>query len=160
MPGVPPASDIDRKFLRRAIALAGEAKSSGNPPFGSLLVDSGGNVLVELTNTTASDNDLSAHPELKAAVWAARNLTPEQALTTTLYTSSENCAMCSGAFVLAGLGKLVFSVSGEQLREIRGTAYSRPTTAASSRSIFEQANYPITVIGPEISDEGRVVHLG
>ena len=149
-------SDHDLAFLRRAVALAGEAKASGNPPFGSLLV-SGGRVLAEETTTTITDNDVSAHPELKLAVWAARSLDPEQARATTLYTSTENCAMCCGAFVLAGLGRLVFAISGEQLREVRGPEASRSPRMAA-RDVLGAAPYPIVVEGPGLVEEGLAVH--
>ena len=149
-------SDEDLTYLRRAVALAGEAKRSGNPPFGSLLV-SDGRVLAEATNTTLADDDVSAHPELKLAVWAARSLDPEQARATTLYTSTENCAMCSGAFVIAGLGRLVFAISGEQLRELRGPTASR-SPRMSARAVLEAAAYPIVVTGPALVEEGLAVH--
>lgn len=148
--------DADLAFLRRAVELAGEAKRSGNPPFGSLLV-SGGEVLAEATNTTLTDDDVSAHPELKLAVWAARSLSPEQARVTTLYTSTENCAMCSGAFVIAGLGRLVFAISGAQLRELRGPTASRSPRMAA-REVLDAAAYPIVVTGPGLVEEGLAVH--
>lgn len=159
MLGVEEISEQGQDFLRRAIELAWEAKRSGNPPFGSLLVDANGTVLAEMSNTTVSDQNLSAHPELKLAVWAGRHLSSEQARATTMYTSAENCAMCSGAFAIAGLGKLVFALSGDQLREARGTGNLRSSVAISSRSVLEQANYPITIVGPALPDEGRAVHL-
>ncbi len=148
--------DRDLEFLRRAIALAGEAKASGNPPFGSLLVRDGA-VIAEATNTTATEDDVSAHPELKLAVWAARRLDREQAGATTLYTSTENCAMCSGAFVIAGLGRLVFAISGAQLRELRGPAASR-SPRMTAEEVLASAAYPIVVDGPGLVEEGLAVH--
>jgi tRNA(Arg) A34 adenosine deaminase TadA len=62
----------DERFLRRAIALAVATRAEGNPPSGSLLVSGDGTVLAEDRNTTLTDNDISAHPELKLARWAAR----------------------------------------------------------------------------------------
>lgn len=151
-------TELDRRFLRRAIELAWEARRAGNQPFGSLLVDGQGNLVAEQVNTVNTDEDLSAHPELKLAVEAARRLTPEERRTATLYTSTENCAMCSGAFAAAGIGRLVFSVSTAQLTEVRG---GRPTTYvdAPTRFLFERANYPITIAGPALSDEGLQVHV-
>ena len=148
--------DDDLAFLRRAVELAGEASLSGNPPFGSLIVN-GGRVLAEATNTTLTDDDVSAHPELKLAVWAARSLDPEQARATTLYTSTENCAMCAGAFVIAGLGRLVFAISGDQLRELRGPSASR-SPRLLARTVLEAASYPIVVTGPALVEEGLAVH--
>lgn len=146
----------DLGFLRRAVELAARAKASGNPPFGALLVGADGEILAEMSNSTVTDDDVSAHPELKLAVWAAKHLTKDQARTTTLYTSAENCAMCSGGFVLAGLGRLVFAVSAEQAGEARGT----PSTSLriSAEEALGRAHYPVVVTGPALVEEGLVVH--
>lgn len=111
--------DASSALLRRAIALAVRARESGNPPFGSLLVDATGTVLAEDTNTTETDRDVSAHPELKLARWAARHLAPEQVAEVTMYTSCEPCAMCSWAMERAGLTRVVFSLSSADLAAAR-----------------------------------------
>ena len=94
-------------FLRRAIELAAAARQAGNPPFGSLLVGPDGTVLAEEQNTTITDGDISFHPELKLARWAARELDAEQAAGTTMYTSCQPCGMCAGALARSGLGRVV-----------------------------------------------------
>lgn len=125
-------------LLRRAIALAVRARESGNPPFGSLLVDGTGTVLAEDTNTTATERDVSAHPELKLARWAARHLTPEQVADVTMYTSCEPCAMCTWAMERAGLVRVVFSLSSADLAAARPS----PPVAELHRD------------GPHLVDEG------
>lgn len=106
-------------FLRRAIALAAEAREAGDPPFGSLLVGPDGSVLAEERNTSIADNDITAHPELKLARWAAQRLDPETAAATTMYTSCEPCGMCGGAIARSGLGRVVYALSTEQLDAIK-----------------------------------------
>ena len=64
----------DERFLRRAIALALAGRAQGEAPYGSLLVSAAGEVLAEDHNTVTSDRDITAHPELKLARWAAREL--------------------------------------------------------------------------------------
>ncbi|MEV4840473.1 nucleoside deaminase [Nonomuraea sp. NPDC049486] len=105
----------DERRLRRAIELAASARDAGNPPFGSLLVGPDGTVLAEERNTTVADRDITAHPELKLARWAARELDPATAAGTTMYTSCQPCGMCAGAIERSGLGRVVFALSGEQL---------------------------------------------
>ena len=87
----------DERHLRRAIELAAEGRAAGDAPFGSLLVGPDGSVLVEDHNTVLSDGDISAHPELKLAKWAARELDADTAAATTMYTSCQPCGMCAGA---------------------------------------------------------------
>lgn len=70
-------------YLRRAIELAAESRAAGDAPFGALLVDPDGTVLAEERNTVLSDDDVTAHPELKLARWAARALSPVAAAGTT-----------------------------------------------------------------------------
>ncbi|KJY40158.1 nucleoside deaminase [Streptomyces sp. NRRL S-495] len=127
----------DHALLRRAIALAAEARTLGNPPFGSLLAAQDGTVLAEERNTTRTDRDLTAHPELKLARWAGRELDLEAASRTTLYTSCEPCPMCAAALRQAGLGRVVFALSGEQLLGIR-PASGLPPVPQEGPALFDE----------------------
>ncbi|MYU33161.1 nucleoside deaminase [Streptomyces sp. SID8358] len=109
----------DHTLLRRAIALAAEAREGGDPPFGSLLSGPDGTVLAEERNTTLTDRDITAHPELKLARWAARELDAATAAETTMYTSCQPCEMCQAVIQRAGLRRVVFALSGRQLLDIR-----------------------------------------
>jgi tRNA(Arg) A34 adenosine deaminase TadA len=125
---------VNEEHLRRAIALSAEAKAGGNPPFGSLLVGPDDTVLVEERNTTLTDNDITAHPELKVARWAASSLDPATAAKTTMYTSCEPCEMCSGALARSGIGQVVFALRG-----------AKPSRFA-----------PVPTDGPYLEDEAKV----
>lgn len=127
----------DHTLLRRAIALAAEARESGNPPYGSLLAGPDGTVLAEDRNTTLTDRDITAHPELKLARWAARELDAATAATTTMYTSCEPCTMCEAVIRQAGLGRVVFALSGEQLLTIR-PAGGRPPVPQDGPALLEE----------------------
>jgi len=129
-------------FLRRAIALAAEARSDGNPPFGSLLVGPDGTVLIEERNTTLTEGNISFHPELKLAVWAAQQLSPEVAAGTTMYTSCQPCGMCSGALARSGLGKVVFALSGEQLDGLK-PAGGFPEVPLEGPALYDEARVPV-----------------
>jgi tRNA(Arg) A34 adenosine deaminase TadA len=109
----------DERFLRRAVELAAGGRAAGDAPFGSLLVGPAGDVLAEEHNTVLSDGDITAHPELKLARWAARELDPAEAAATTLYTSCQPCGMCAGAIDRSGLGRVVFALSNEQLDDLK-----------------------------------------
>ena len=66
----------DFTFLRRAIDIAAAAITTGDDPYGSLLAGPQGEILIEAHNTVRRDSDITAHPELKLARWAARELGP------------------------------------------------------------------------------------
>jgi tRNA(Arg) A34 adenosine deaminase TadA len=111
-------TEDDERHLRRAIELAAAARAAGDMPFGSLLVGPAGEALAEDRNTVLTEHDITAHPELKLARWAARQLDADVARETTMYTSCQPCPMCTGAISRCGLGRVVFALSNEQLQEL------------------------------------------
>ena len=132
----------DSAFLRRAIEIAAEAITSGDAPYGSLLVDAQGAVLMQAHNTVQRDRDITAHPELKLARWAARELSPESAATTTMYTSCQPCGMCTGAIARSGLGRVVYALSTEQATELNpGSDW--PAVGQDGPALFDEARVPI-----------------
>ena len=132
----------DSAFLRRAIEIAAAAITSGDAPYGSLLVDAQGAVLMQAHNTVQRDRDISAHPELKLARWAARELSPETAAATTMYTSCQPCGMCAGGIVRSGLGRVVYALSNEQFAGLN-LEPDWPTVAQEGPALFEEARVPL-----------------
>lgn len=112
----------DEAHLRRAIELARLAHSTGDAPFGSLLVDEHGAIVMEAHNTELTEGEISAHPEFKIACWAARQMSADAAAKATLFTSCQPCEMCCGAIDRSGIGRVVYALSAAQLGEIRGYA--------------------------------------
>jgi tRNA(Arg) A34 adenosine deaminase TadA len=139
-------TDADERHLRRAIALAGEAREAGDMPFGSILVGPDGDVLAEDRNTVITGRDITGHPELKLARWAARELDADTARRTTMYTSCQPCPMCAGAISRSGLGRVVFALSGEQLDGLRPAGVQAPDAADvayEGPALFEEARVPV-----------------
>jgi tRNA(Arg) A34 adenosine deaminase TadA len=135
-------ASAEEGFLRRAIALAATARESGNPPFGSLLVGPDGTVIAEDHNTSITDNDISAHPELKLAKWAARELDADAAAGTTMYTSCQPCGMCTGAIERSGLGRVVYALSGEQLNGLKpGGGFA--AVPQDGPALYDEARMPV-----------------
>ncbi|MFD6280429.1 nucleoside deaminase [Streptomyces sp. NPDC060209] len=133
----------DEKLLRRAIGIAAHAVTLGDAPYGSLLAGPDGAILVEAHNTVRRDNDIAAHPELKLARWAARELDPQAAARTTMYTSCRPCGMCAGGLVRSGLGRVVYALSTEQLIELNPESGAWPTVAPEGPALFDEARAPI-----------------
>ncbi|MGR6919595.1 nucleoside deaminase [[Actinomadura] parvosata] len=132
----------DEDFLRRAIALAARAITLGDAPYGSLLVGPDGAILAEAHNTVQRDNDISAHPELKLARWAARELDADTAAGTTMYTSCQPCGMCTGGIARSGLGRVVYALATEQLVRLN-PAGGWPEVPQDGPALFEEARVPI-----------------
>lgn len=143
----------DEEYVRAAIDLACEAVSNGNTPFGSLLVV--GDVVVNRSrNTTVTEDDITAHPELKLARWAARELEPDELADCTMYTSTEPCEMCATVIHYARLDRVVYSVSGESLADVRGKAES----GIPCRDLIGRKGGTTDVDGPVLESEGKRVH--
>ncbi|GAA0349012.1 nucleoside deaminase [Streptomyces blastmyceticus] len=133
----------DETLLRRAIGIAARAVALGDAPYGSLLTGPDGAILAEAHNTVRRDDDITAHPELKLARWAARELDPDTAARTTMYTSCRPCTMCTGGIVRSGIGRVVYALSTEQLVELNPQSGDWPTVAQDGPALFEEARAPI-----------------
>jgi tRNA(Arg) A34 adenosine deaminase TadA len=139
-------TEADERYLRRAVELAAAARAAGDMPYGSLLVGPAGDVLAEGRNTVVTEQDITAHPELKLARWAARQLDAELARQTTMYTSCQPCPMCAGAIARSGLGRVVFALSAEQLHELKPPGAVSPDAAEvayEGPALFDEARVPI-----------------
>jgi tRNA(Arg) A34 adenosine deaminase TadA len=139
-------TEADERHLRRAIELAAAARAAGDMPFGSILVGPAGDVLAEDRNSVLTERDITAHPELKLARWAARELDADTAAQTTMYTSCQPCPMCAGAIARSGLGRVVFALASEQLDGLRPRGVSGPDAAAiayDGPALFDEARVPV-----------------
>jgi tRNA(Arg) A34 adenosine deaminase TadA len=87
---------------------------------------------------TIGTGDATGHPELALAAWASEHLTAKERAVATLYTSCESCAMCAGGQYWAGIGRLVFALSGAQLADVAPAGV--PSLRLSSREVFARGN--------------------
>ncbi|MFE3517659.1 nucleoside deaminase [Streptomyces sp. NPDC059166] len=110
-----PLTDAELRHVARAVDLAGEALAAGDEPFGSVLVDPGGQVLREARNLVRTTGDPTRHPEFELARWAAAHLDSGERAACVVYTSGEHCPMCSAAHGWAGLGRIVYAHSSAEL---------------------------------------------
>ncbi len=133
----------DAGFLRRAVELAAAARAAGNPPFGSVLVAVDGRVLGEEGNTSRTDDDITAHPELKLARWAARTANRAAARGATMYTSCRPCPMCTNAIARTGIARVVFGLDIAELNALKPAGYVDPDAARAA------------YVGPHLVDEAR-----
>jgi tRNA(Arg) A34 adenosine deaminase TadA len=108
-------TDFDLFYLRRCVELAAEAVEMGDFPFGSVLVAADGTVLAEDRNREVTAGDPMRHPEFALAQWAAMNMTAPERAEAIVYTSGEHCPMCAAAHGWAGLGRIVYATSSEQM---------------------------------------------
>ena len=153
-------AERDAHFLRRCFDVARRSMTHGNHPFGAILVDGGGKVLLEAENGYTPAHDGTAHAERLLATEACRTLPAEVLAKATMYSSAEPCAMCAGAIYWAGIGRLVYGLSEHRLRDYTGNHPENPTLDLPCRAVFESGQRPTEVIGPLLEDEAGALHEG
>lgn len=146
--------------LRRALVLAMTARERGDHPFGALLVDAEGEVVLEAMNSVVTTRDATGHAEINLVREASRRFAPSFLARSTLYTSTEPCAMCAGAIYWAGVSRVVFGLTEHGLRALTGDHSANPTLALPCREVFARGQRSIQVIGPLLEEEARRVHQG
>jgi tRNA(Arg) A34 adenosine deaminase TadA len=156
-PSPPPDHDA---LLRRSFDVARRARTHGNHPFGAILADSAGNVLIETENRFLPDRDMTAHAERLLATQASKQFDPSVLAGCTLYTSAEPCAMCAGAIYWAGIGRVVFGLSERRLKMMTGNHAENPTLDLPCRTVFASGQRPVEVVGPLLEDEAAALHDG
>ncbi|AMA59418.1 nucleoside deaminase [Bradyrhizobium sp. CCGE-LA001] len=154
------ASEQDQHFLRLSFAVARRSLTHGNHPFGCIVVDADGKVLIEAENGYMPDHDSTAHAERLAATQACRTLDRKMLAKATLYSSAEPCAMCAGAIYWAGIGRVVYGLSEHCLRGITGNHPDNPTLDLSCREVFASGQRSTEVVGPLLEDEAAALHDG
>jgi tRNA(Arg) A34 adenosine deaminase TadA len=153
-------SNANRRHLRRAIELAQQARDHGNHPFGALLVDGDGNVVLEAENTVRTDRDVTAHAETNLMRLASARFEPDYLERCTLYTSTEPCAMCAGAIYWGNIRHVVFATSQEQIHAVSAGNPENMQLDLSSRDVFARGDHRVEVSGPHLPRESLAVHEG
>ncbi|MGD8586012.1 MAG: nucleoside deaminase [Chloroflexota bacterium] len=156
--------EVILSLMRVAIAVACRARENGNHPFGALLVDEVGNILLEAENTVVTGRggagrDCTGHAETNLMRMASRQFEPEFLARCTLYTSTEPCPMCSGAIFWGNVRRVVYGLSEEGLYAMIG-ADDEEALYLPCRDVFGKGRKHIEVIGPLLEDEARQVHEG
>jgi tRNA(Arg) A34 adenosine deaminase TadA len=148
----------DAVFLRQAFAVARRAREGGDHPFGSILVDADGTVLMEQGNGfSAEGHDMTAHAERLLASRASRTYGSARLRNTTLYSSAEPCAMCAGAIYWSGIGRVVYGQSEADLKAATGAHPENPTLDLPCRTVFAAGQQVVEVVGPMLSDEAALL---
>ena len=151
-------NENDLRLLRETIRIALSAREKGNHPFGSLLADKDGNILLAAENTVVTERDITGHAEMNLVREAARAFSAAELAETTLYTSCEPCPMCAGAIFWANIGRVVFALRAEKLYGIAGTGSGR--FFISFADIFAHSTKSIEVAGGFLETEAAEVHKG
>lgn len=147
-------------YLEKCVEVSRKSRESGNMPFGCILVDKNGEILMEQMNIEGTDYKCTGHAETQLIEKASRIYSKDFLWECTLYSTAEPCAMCTGAMYWGNLGRIVYGMSERDLLEITGSDPKNPTFDLPCREVLKRGQKPIVVLGPfeEIREAVAEVH--
>ncbi|NUP11997.1 MAG: bifunctional diaminohydroxyphosphoribosylaminopyrimidine deaminase/5-amino-6-(5-phosphoribosylamino)uracil reductase RibD [Polyangiaceae bacterium] len=163
-----PATQADEQFMKQALAAAGKAIPSPNPPVGAVVVDAAGNVIGTAHHARAGD----PHAEM-----AALEAAGERAKGGTLYATLEPCnhdgktPPCVDAILEAGIKRVVVGVrdpnphvEGKGIERLRaaglivkvGVLEAEAAALIEPWSVFITTGIPFVALKLALSLDGRI----
>jgi tRNA(Arg) A34 adenosine deaminase TadA len=154
-----PLSERDLENLRLAIAITRTSIQSGEGPFGAVMADPDGAVVMTQENTALAMRDHTKHAESLLASRFCHEYydDPRFRAASTLYSSMEPCAMCMFTMFKAGIGRVVYGLSADRLYAVASRYGTWPRTLISSHECARLMSTPMTVQGPHLEDEAGAV---
>src|SRR5262249_59276557 len=104
-------------------------------------------------------SDPTGHAETNL-VRLAGPLDHQTRVTSTLYTSTEPCAMCAGAIYWSAIGRVVFALSEADLATMVEEEEGVPPMHLPCREVFAKGGRDIVRDGPVDLASGTDVHQG
>ena len=152
----------DLELLRRTITISKEGRAAGNHPFGALLADADGNILMEQGNCQTVTKDCTGHAETTLMRRASQKYGKEFLWNCSLYTSCEPCVMCAGACYWGNIGRIVYAMDEVNLLKMTGNNEENPTFSHPCRVILAGGQKEMVVNGPypELFEEAAQAHEG
>lgn len=157
---MPISAQRDEELIRHTIDLARKSRERGDHPFGALLADADGEILLESMNTGGTKGDATGHAERNLMTQACMTYDTAFLRTCSMYTSAEPCAMCAGSVYWAGVGRVVHGMSEKALKDLIGPDPENLTMDLPCTTVFAAGQREVEVVGPLLSEESAVVHEG
>jgi tRNA(Arg) A34 adenosine deaminase TadA len=155
----------DESCLRLAIAESQKAVDAGCMPFGAALADADGKILAQACNasqarkTRGGGGDVTRHAEMELIRKACSDggVDRETFETCTLYSSTEPCVMCAGAIYWAGVSRVVYGASVQEMEKVSGPGgFDIPIEKLYSMG--REGTRKIECVGPILCEEAMKVH--
>ncbi len=160
-----PQNEHDVTCMKAAIEQSRVAVANGCMPFGAVLADESGKIILEAHNGSVivgqrgGAGDVTRHAEMELVRQASKELTREKRAQCTVYASTEPCVMCAGAIYWGNFSRVVYGCSSQQLEE----ELSGPGGFdIDVRKLYGQYARPgartIEVEGPLLAEEAMEAH--
>lgn len=131
----------ETEAMALAIAASRQARDKGDNPFGATLVSAEGRILLTSPNTEKTTHDCTAHAELVLVREATQKLGADSLKGASVFASGEPCAMCSGAMFWAGITRVVYAATAQDIQDALGG----PVLPAGCAEVLTPANPPVQV---------------
>jgi tRNA(Arg) A34 adenosine deaminase TadA len=151
-------TEQDIKLLYETARIATESRAGGNHPFGALLADAEGNILLEQPNDVVTGHNDCGHAETLLLIRASQQYERDFLATCSLYTSVEPCVMCTGALYWANVGRLVYGITEQMLLEMTADNPENPTFDLPCREVLAHGQKQFTVVGP-VTDQALIQRI-
>ena len=134
-------------FMSLAYNQAIEAWREDEVPVGAVVVHEG-QVVASAHNQVLGTGDATAHAEMIAITQASRAIGDWRLNAATLYVTKEPCPMCSGAAIMARLGRLVYAFGDPRMGCLGG---------ATDLNALPDAWHHVEVLAGVLEDECRTL---
>ncbi|MDC7245251.1 MAG: nucleoside deaminase [Sphaerochaetaceae bacterium] len=141
-------TERDIELLYESAEVATLSRAQGNHPFGALLADREGHILMTQGNEVVTEHNDCGHAETALLFRASKEYSRDFLSECTLYTTIEPCVMCTGALYWANVGRLVYGLTEHTLLELTGSNEENPTFSLPCRSVIDHGQKDIIVVGP------------
>ncbi len=133
-----PSNSFVTMTYQHFMDIAIEEARQGDAPYGAVLVKDG-TIIAQGFNTVKRSHDVTAHAEVNV-IRAAIAQSPTRSLAgSTLYTTGEPCAMCTGAAIWARISRIVYGASVDQLAEVGQNQIGLSSEAIVGTSFWDVA---------------------
>lgn len=133
-PHAPAGKKTDKEYMELAVAIA---KHNPKYPFGALIVDNKtGKILAQGLNDSNKTHNPTHHGEMVAINNCVKNHPNVDWKNTTLYTTAEPCSMCQSAIVWAGISRVVYGTSIDNLQHFGWNQIDIASETINSRASF------------------------
>lgn len=131
------------ELIRECQKEAQKSIDMGNPPFGCVIIDANGTIVMSAHNTQNTDNDPTAHAEVTALRLLGKKLQSRNFDGYTLFANAESCSMCFSAAIKAFIKTFYFGAVPEGAMNPWLTVHD----------IAAKATTPLTIHSPILGDE-------
>ncbi|MEC7800008.1 MAG: nucleoside deaminase [Verrucomicrobiota bacterium] len=138
-------------WMREALHEARVGLESGEPPFGCVIVDPSGEILVRNHDRVIQHGDMSSHAETLAVREAIGSVETDNLTDYQLISTIEPCAMCFTTAWLNRISRIVFGATMEDVYQITQQKQREMTITASEMN--HRSGNTIELVGGVLAND-------